>query len=97
MKKIYIAGPISGMEEKAAEKFAEAEIFLKAKGYEVINPMKLAHDHDKTWKAYMLECLHILLQCDEVYMLNGWRKSKGAKLEHRIASDFDLPIHYKGN
>ena len=96
-KKIYIAGPITGMEEKAKVKFNEAETLLRAKGYEVINPMKLPHFHDKEWKSYMKECLQALFDCDEIFMLTGWRKSKGAVLEHKVALGLDLEIHYKGS
>lgn len=95
MKRIYIAGPITGKEEKAYLKFNAAKTFLNAKGYQVINPMELSHNHDKEWVSYMRECLKELIECDEVYMLRGWRKSKGAVLEHKVALALNLELIYE--
>ena len=53
MKKVYICGKISGMEDEAKVLFEEAETKLKERGFEVINPMKLPHNHDKQWTSYV--------------------------------------------
>jgi nucleoside 2-deoxyribosyltransferase len=84
--KIYISGKITGLTiEEATEKFEDAEIMLKEKGYEVVNPMKLEHNHDKTWESYMREDLKAMLDCDGIYILDNWKSSEGAKLEIAIA------------
>jgi hypothetical protein len=92
MKKVYIAGKISGMEEQAFELFVEAEVRLIKKGYEVINPMKLPHKHDKSWTSYMKECLIELLQCDLIYTLPNWHESKGATIEMNLARELGIKI-----
>lgn len=93
--KIYIAGPISGREETASIEFEKAELKLKAQGYEVINPMKLPHNHNKAWVSYMRECLKELLDCEIIYMLRDYRDSPGARVELNLAIDLGIAVHYQ--
>lgn len=91
-KKVYISGQITGVEDTAYEKFLKAEKRLELKGYKVINPMKLPHEHDKSWQAYMKEDLKHLLDCDAIYMLADWEASKGARLEYDLAELLNIII-----
>lgn len=93
--RIYISGKITGIEEEAEKLFSEAEKRLKRKGYEVVNPIKLPHEHDGAWHSFMQEDIQELLMCDEVYMLRNWVDSKGAKLEHDIAVNNGLKVIYE--
>lgn len=90
--KVFISGKISGIEKEAFQVFEAAEINLRAAGYEPINPMKLNHDHDKSWVSYMKVCIKALCECDGIYMLPNWKSSSGAKLEHHIAENLELKI-----
>ena len=94
--RIYIAGRVTGIEEEAEVRFAAAEQML-SEHHEVVNPMKLPHDHGKTWKEYLSECIKHLLDCDAVFLLNNWYQSKGARLEYMIASRLDMPFYYESN
>lgn len=96
-KKIYISGKISGMEEEAKILFAKAEAMLTKKGYDVINPMKLPHDHDKKWSSYLREDLRAMLDydCEAIYMLKNWHESDGAMLEHINATALKMEIIYE--
>ena len=85
MKKIYISGPITGIEATAPKLFKEAEDFLKAKRYEVVNPMTINHDHDKSWVSYMKTDIIALMGCDSIFMLDNWEESKGACIEYYLA------------
>lgn len=92
-KKVYIAGPISGHDLKSRkEAFKNAEIELKRLGHNVVNPIELPHNHDKSWESYMKECIEALLKCDTICLLHGWNKSKGAKLEFDIANAMEYKI-----
>jgi len=93
--KIYIAGKITGMEEQACELFEAAEERLILEGYEVVNPMKLPHDHDRKWRSYMIECLNALRACDEIFMLTNFIESKGAKTELMEACILKLDVRYQ--
>lgn len=81
--KIYISGKITGMEAEAKVLFQQAEDKLTALGYEVVNPMKLPHEHDKRWISYMIECLIALKPCDGIYLIDNWNNSRGAIIEVR--------------
>lgn len=94
-KKIYVSGKISGIENEAIALFENAEKQLIKQGYKVINPMKLPHNHDKSWQSYMKEDIKALCGCDEIFMLNNWLDSKGAVLEQYIASLLGLKINYE--
>lgn len=94
-KKIYISGKITGIEVEAIDIFEDAETLLSSKGYKVVNPMKLNHNHDKDWHSYMKVDIKELCDCDEIYMLENWIDSKGAIIEHTIALWLGLNILYQ--
>lgn len=92
-KTIYIAGPITGHDLKERfEAFEIVENKYKALGFNVVNPMKLKHDHDKSWESYMRECIEALIKCDAIYLMQGWELSDGARLEFTIASKLKMQI-----
>lgn len=93
--KIYLSGKITGEETQAHKTFAEKETELKAKGFNVINPMTLPHKHDKTWKSYMRDCIKALCDCDAILMLPGWENSKGAIIEHDVSIRLEITVFYK--
>ena len=92
MKKIYIAGKINGL-ENYREIFKQAEDNLKNQGYIVMNPSVLGEGFP--YKSYMPICLAMLEVCDIVYMLNNWKDSKGAKVEHEYAKIQGKEIIYQ--
>lgn len=97
---IYISGRITG-NKNWQEDFQKAEEYLKSNGYKVIiNPLNLAEQVNKeiknpTYIDYMKQDLEILILCDEIYMLRGWWRSKGARLERHIAKVLGLGIVYQ--
>jgi len=93
--KIYISGKITGIEDEAPMIFKKAEIKLKEQGFDVVNPMNLKHDHDKSWEAYMREDLTAMLTCDYIYMLKNYADSKGAKVELNLAVELGFTIIFE--
>lgn len=97
---IYISGRITGNNNWQSD-FQKAEDYLKDKKYKiVINPLCLEEQVKKevknpTYTDYMKQCIEILILCDEIYMLRGWRRSKGARLEHHIAKVLGMKIIYQ--
>lgn len=84
--RIYISGKITGTTD-FMERFAEAERKLKEKGHKVLNP---AHANsympdDATHKEYMKISFALLDMADAIYMLEGWKDSKGANQEYGYA------------
>ena len=90
--RVYISGPITGIENGNFEAFAGAEASLYALGHSVVNPHALPHNHGKTWQDYMREDLRALLDCDAVFTLPGWQMSRGASIEVKLAKDLGMMI-----
>lgn len=83
--KIYISGKITGFPiDVVRERFNTAESFLESAGFEVVNPLKNFLAVSEPWER-MARDIELLLPCDAVYMLDGWRHSKGARIEYNIA------------
>lgn len=96
--KIYIAGKITGLDiQDAAVNFTAAQIVLERFGHEALNPLFLVDQTEgRQYRDYLLDALRILMtEADGVYMLDNWRDSKGARLEHAYAEIYGLPIFYE--
>jgi hypothetical protein len=94
--KIYISGGISGRPiEEAEAHFAEAEKKWVEQGCEVVNPCTLPHNHGRTWLEFMKEDVAAMMQCDAIYMLTGWRKSRGAVVEYIIAQQLEYRVLFE--
>lgn len=84
--KIYLSGPISGLPPtEVHEKFAAAEQYFKDQGIETVNPLKNGLPASAPWREHMLRDLELLSECDTVYMMKGWKRSKGARVEFATA------------
>jgi hypothetical protein len=96
--KIYIAGKITGLPKpKVFNKFEDAEIFLRLKGYNPVNPMKISpYVEGKKWVDYMISDIKQLMQCDAIYLLRDWHESNGARIEKTIAEGLGLIIIKQG-
>lgn len=94
--KIYIAGKITGCNAfEAEQKFAKAEMDLKAAGHRPVNPMaKVSEQYNYSWADYMKEDIPLLLVCDAIYLLPDWNESKGARLEKHIAEELGMNLIY---
>lgn len=103
--KIYLAGPISGrkFKKEVTPHFKYAEEFCSHKfRTEIKNPVdhKLPSDiseDDKQamWQYFMREGIKSLLECDTIFLLKGWERSKGARIEAQIAAIFDMTVLYE--
>ena len=94
MKKIYISGKITDNPNYKAD-FEAAESALKIAGFQPVNPAEEHLPDGATWADYMRQDIKLLCDCDAIYMLNGWRESAGAKIEHKLARDLGIEIIYE--
>jgi len=92
--KVYLSGPITG-KSNSEEIFAQAERDVGLWAESVTNPMIIESSGLVGWAACMKVALKLMLECDAVYMLDGWAASKGANLERYVASQLGLPIFYE--
>lgn len=94
--KIYISGKISGTDlTETRKRFAAVAKATKILGYEPVNPLENGLSEHDSWEAHMLKDIIDLLQCNAIYMLQGWEDSKGARIEHYIATKIGMPIMYE--
>lgn len=106
MKRIYLAGPMTGIADLNFPLFNAEAARLRDLGYDVVNPAELNGGADELiatatmnaaqlrehWRACMRRDIPALLTCDGVALLLGWGNSKGARLECHIARQFDMPL-----
>lgn len=93
---VYVAGPMSGLPEFNYPAFRQAQADLEAKGYTVLNPVDAEKDNTtgehQTWQWYMRKALVMVAQADGIALLPGWENSRGASLEHHVATSLELDI-----
>lgn len=92
MKRIYLAGPMSGLPDFNYPAFHAAAAVLRAQGHHVENPAENPAPTCGTWQGYMRMSLRQISACDCLCMLPGWRASRGARIEHGLALDLDLEV-----
>lgn len=90
-KKIYIAGPVTGV-DGYRENFEKAEQILRRSGYEPVNPTAAGEVDGADYRYYINRGLRLLEDCDGIAMLPGFTDSPGARLEHRYAVTVDILI-----
>jgi hypothetical protein len=100
----YISGPMSHHPMKNQPAFNKAESWLRSKGYEVINPCNKPGEiltreaTEEEYLGFMKQDICSILYdqggIDEMWMLPGWHKSKGAVFEFALAKFFKIPIKH---
>ncbi len=97
--KIYISGPMSGYPDNNFPAFDAAALRLTALGYSAVNPADINKQMNPDDVGLYSKCirndLKALADCDAIYMLNGWQKSVGAKLELENALTIRIPVFFE--
>jgi hypothetical protein len=90
MKRLYLAGPMTGLPEfNYPAFFAESER-LHRLGFHVENPA--ANPEQRDWAGYLRVALTQLLTCEAVALLPDWQSSRGACLEVHVAKSLGMPV-----
>lgn len=108
LKKVYISGPITGIQDSNKPAFEKAEQKLKSLNFEVVNPHKLFSEEeileverkvntfewtsDQAWAHFMKRDIEALVKCEFVAVLPYWETSRGANVELAIAKAVKMPI-----
>lgn len=93
-RRLYIAGPMTGIPEHNFPAFNAAAATLRGMGLHVENPAEHGHVEGAEWGDYLRFDISRLATCCTIYLLPGWSKSKGAQLEVRIAKVLGLTISH---
>lgn len=91
--KIYLSGRIKDYPTYLVH-FTRASVYLRRRGHIVVNPCELGGE-GMTYEEYMKCDIQAMLDCDTIYMLDGWEKSAGARCEHLVAIFCGLFITYE--
>lgn len=89
---MYISGKMKGL-DGFQSLFAEVEKQYE-NTYDIINPCKARHLTDK-WENRIMYDLAVIRDCDVLYMLNNWKDSNGAQVEHYFAQGMGKEIIYQ--
>jgi hypothetical protein len=91
MRRLYIAGPMTGIKDLNFPAFHAEAARLRALGYDVENPAEINCDHSTSWAQCMRKDIARLVECDAVALLPGHVESRGASLERYIAQQLGMP------
>ena len=104
-KRIYISIPISGHDLKEVKEKARVvrvrllyDVFGLKKGChrpDVITPFDVCPETDKPYSYYMGKDIEALLECDAIYLCEGWQNSKGCMAEFEVARIYNKQILFE--
>ena len=103
--KTYIAGPMRGYENNNHDAFDKAEKKLESlNAWIPVNPARVDREEgvnpaDDMTKLDLRKALNrdidLIFECDCMYMLWGWEKSEGARMEHALATALGMKVYYQ--
>jgi hypothetical protein len=93
MNKLYLSGPMTGVENFNHELFNKVAAEFRMVGFEVCSPSEFFDgDTSREREEYMREAFKYLLEADTVVILPGWEQSKGARIEITVAQELGLNL-----
>lgn len=92
---IYISLPITGQEQEAREKADLTKAMLSRAGHKVISPFDIYAGAKPKWEDHICCDLRALMDCDAVYLCEGWQFSRGCRIEAKVAQELNLQILYE--
>lgn len=96
-QKVYLSGPMTGCPDYNRSAFFTAEQALSAVlDADFINPARITPPKSgNQWHDYMRSSLKGMLDAEVIYMLNGWKASRGAKIELELAKELGMTVIYQ--
>ena len=92
-RKVYLSGPISGYDyEERRMTFSRLAEVMRKVGLVPVNPMENGVPKEAASEVHMRAEMKMLMACDTIMMLNGWKRSLGARVEHEVALSCGLSV-----
>lgn len=91
-RRTYLAGPMTGLPDLNFPLFHAEAARLRQEGHQVINPAEINADPNMGWEACMRADIAQLVTCQAIALLPGWQDSRGATLEHHIATQLGMQV-----
>lgn len=95
-KKVFISGPMENIPDKNRANFEAAQEELEKFGWVVLNPWYNSIEKSSPRKDHMRADIKMLLECDAIYSLEGWKDSPGASAEFHVAEQIEIPHMEQG-
>lgn len=89
--KLYIAGPMTGLDELNYPAFENAAKLLREAGYKIVSPHEFVLPESQRIIALKWDVREITLS-DGIATLEGCENSEGAKFECYIANFLEIPV-----
>lgn len=95
--KLYLSGPMTGLQDMNYPAFHEAAGKLREMGHEVLSPAErelTVPQTDEFWHDLMKRGIRMLLECECLVQLDKWWDSKGACAEFQVAVALGMNVYY---
>lgn len=94
--RIYLSLPISGYDlQERIDTAMQMEVKLRGLGYDVFNPLGDGWMNGLSTHEYMKHDLKALLNCDAIFIMKGWNRSAGCKLELDTAVAIGIDVFFE--
>jgi hypothetical protein len=90
--RIYISGPMSGIDRLNFPLFNMVAVRLRNQRWEVVNPVEINSGPDADWLDCIAADLLGMKGCTAICMLPSWESSFGARIERLAAQKLGLDI-----
>jgi hypothetical protein len=95
--KYYLSGALT-CQTNFKEYFAKYEAELRYWGItDIFNPAETEWPENVKWETCLKYDLKIFVDCDVLVLLPNWKKSRGARLEVRVAGALGIRIRKIGD
>ena len=88
---LWLSGAVSGKPDRNFAEFRKASYILWDAGFCVLSPLSIVAE-GAPWDVAMRQTIAAMLKCNGVARLEGWRESKGARIESRLAKELGMPV-----
>ena len=98
MIKIFLSQPMNGISEEEIMKGREiaSEVIRnthKGKEVEILNTfISEAYEEKHAGLKYLAESIRMLDEADEIWMMPGWERARGCRIERACAEAYGIPV-----